>query len=68
MAHWAFRVNLILVLILSYYRGPILHGVKYDPVGSPGLSTYDVVMVFNQLFLVYETMMIQCMYMNSHTL
>ena len=23
MAHWAFRVNLILVLILSDYRGPI---------------------------------------------
>ena len=24
-------------------------------------SVFDVVMVFNQLFLVYETMMIQCM-------
>ena len=26
-------------------------------------SVFDVVMVFNQLFLVYETMVIQCMYM-----
>ena len=25
-------------------------------------SVFDVVMVFNQLFLVYESMMIQCMY------
>ena len=31
-------------------------------------SVFDVVMVFNQLFLVYETMMIQCMYMYSHIL
>ena len=31
MAHWAFRVNLILVLILSDYRGPIYMGSNMTP-------------------------------------
>ena len=31
MAHWAFRVNLIFVLILSDYRGPIYTGSNMTP-------------------------------------
>ena len=31
MAHWAFRVNLILVLILSDYRGSIYMGSYMTP-------------------------------------
>ena len=31
MAHWAFRVNLVLVLILSDYRGPIYMGSNMTP-------------------------------------
>ena len=31
MAHWAFRVNLILVLTFSDYRGPIYMGSNVTP-------------------------------------
>ena len=31
LAHWAFRVNLILVLTLSHYRGPIYMGSNVIP-------------------------------------
>ena len=31
MAHWGFRVNLILVLTLSGVQGSYLNGVKCDP-------------------------------------
>ena len=38
MAHWAFRVNLILVLILSDYRGPIYTGSNMTPWVLQGLD------------------------------
>ena len=45
MAHWAFMVNLILVLILSDYRGPIYMGSNMTPW---------VPRVLNLVFSIYQ--------------
>ena len=45
MAHWAFRINLILVLILSDYRGPIYMGSNMTPGVLQGYSIYRAVVL-----------------------
>ena len=42
MAHRAFRVNLILVLILSDYRGPIYMGSNMTPWVLQGFNMLEV--------------------------
>ena len=42
MAHWAFRVNLILVWILSDYRGPISMGSNMTPWVLQGFKVNKV--------------------------
>ena len=43
MAHWAFRVNLILVLILSDYRGSIYMGSYMTPGVLQGFICLKVI-------------------------
>ena len=42
MAHWGFRVNSILVLILSDYRGPIYMGSNMTPWVLQGYVTLTI--------------------------
>ena len=41
MAHWAFRVNLILVFTFSDYRGPIYMGSNVTPWVLQGWSAHN---------------------------